>query len=79
LRKSTTSTYLLDRLKPIWRAKELGPLAVNRLPAPGLHFVGGLLVSGNFSRFFCDHMGVTPSRFRRAATRTAPHLLTGVS
>jgi AraC-like DNA-binding protein len=37
----------------------------------------GFSTPGNFSRFFRDHMGVTPSRFRRAA-RTAPHLLTGV-
>jgi len=34
--------------------------------------------SGNFSRFFREHMGVTPSRFRRAASTSAPHLLTGI-
>ncbi|MDE2146527.1 MAG: helix-turn-helix transcriptional regulator [Burkholderiales bacterium] len=39
----------------------------------------GFSTPGNFSRFFREHMGVTPSRFRRAATRSAPHLLTGVS
>lgn len=39
----------------------------------------GFSTPGNFSRFFRDHMGVTPSRFRRAAIRNAPHLLTGVS
>jgi AraC-like DNA-binding protein len=39
----------------------------------------GFSTPGNFSRFFRDHMGVTPSRFRRAAARTAPHLLTGIS
>jgi AraC-like DNA-binding protein len=39
----------------------------------------GFSTPGNFSRFFREHMGVTPSRFRRAATRTAPHLLTGIS
>jgi AraC-like DNA-binding protein len=39
----------------------------------------GFSTPGNFSRFFRDHMGVTPSRFRRAAARTAPHLLTGVA
>jgi AraC-like DNA-binding protein len=39
----------------------------------------GFSTPGNFSRFFREHMGVTPSKFRRAATGTAPHLLTGVS
>jgi AraC-like DNA-binding protein len=39
----------------------------------------GFSTPGNFSRFFREHMGVTPSRFRRAATLTAPHLLTGIS
>lgn len=41
----------------------------------------GFSSPGNFSRFFRDHMGVTPSKFRRAATGagTAPHLLTGVA
>jgi len=39
----------------------------------------GFSTPGNFSRFFREHMGVTPSRFRRAATRTAPHSLTGIS
>lgn len=39
----------------------------------------GFSTPGNFSRFFREHMGVTPSRFRRAASRPAPNLLTGVS
>ncbi|SIT28949.1 helix-turn-helix domain-containing protein [Achromobacter sp. MFA1 R4] len=39
----------------------------------------GFSTPGNFSRFFRDHMGVSPSRFRRAASGAAPHLLTGVS
>jgi AraC-like DNA-binding protein len=39
----------------------------------------GFSTPGNFSRFFREHMGVTPSRFRRAAAGPAPHLLTGVS
>jgi AraC-like DNA-binding protein len=38
----------------------------------------GFSTPGNFSRFFREHMGVTPSRFRRAATGSAPRLLTGV-
>ena len=38
----------------------------------------GFSTPGNFSRFFREHMGVSPSRFRRAAN-SAPHLLTGVS
>ncbi len=39
----------------------------------------GFSTPGNFSRFFREHMGVTPSRFRRAASGTAPHSLTGIS
>jgi AraC-like DNA-binding protein len=39
----------------------------------------GFSSPGNFSRFFREHMGVTPSGFRRAATDAAPHLLTGVA
>jgi transcriptional regulator GlxA family with amidase domain len=39
----------------------------------------GFSTPGNFSRFFREHMGVSPSRFRRAATGAAQHLLTGVS
>jgi AraC-like DNA-binding protein len=39
----------------------------------------GFSTPGNFSRFFREHMGVTPSKFRRAATGTAPHLLTGIA
>lgn len=39
----------------------------------------GFSTPGNFSRFFRDHMGVSPSRFRRAASGSAPHLLTGIS
>ncbi|MEY2890395.1 MAG: hypothetical protein RJA98_303 [Pseudomonadota bacterium] len=38
----------------------------------------GFSTPGNFSRFFREHMGVTPSRFRRVASSAAPHLLTGV-
>jgi AraC-like DNA-binding protein len=32
----------------------------------------------NFSRFFREHMGVTPSRFRRVASGPGQHPLTGV-
>jgi AraC-like DNA-binding protein len=38
----------------------------------------GFSTPGNFSRFFREHMGVSPSRFRRAATGSAPHLITGI-
>lgn len=38
----------------------------------------GFSTPGNFSRFFREHMGVTPSKFRRAAYGTEPHSLTGV-
>lgn len=39
----------------------------------------GFSTPGNFSRFFREHMGTTPSRFRKAAVGTGQHLLTGVS
>ena len=38
----------------------------------------GFSTPGNFSRFFREHMGTTPSRYRKAAIGVAPHLLTGV-
>ena len=38
----------------------------------------GFSTPGNFSRFFREHMGTTPSRYRKAAIGAAPHLLTGV-
>ena len=38
----------------------------------------GFSSPGNFSRFFKEHMGVSPSGFRRAATAPVQHLLTGV-
>jgi len=40
----------------------------------------GFSTPGNFSRFFREHMGVSPSKFRRVASGTqGPHLLTGVA
>lgn len=40
----------------------------------------GFSTPGNFSRFFREHMGVSPSKFRRVASGTqAPNLLTGVN
>jgi AraC-like DNA-binding protein len=38
----------------------------------------GFSSPGNFSRFFREHMGVTPSRFRRVASGPGQHPLTGV-
>ena len=39
----------------------------------------GFSTPGNFSRFFREHVGVSPSRFRQAAAgRPGPNLLTGV-
>jgi AraC-like DNA-binding protein len=39
----------------------------------------GFSSPGNFSRFFREHMGVTPSRFRRVATGPEHHPVTGVA
>lgn len=39
----------------------------------------GFSTPGNFSRFFREHMGVTPSRFRRAASGAPTHSLTGIA
>lgn len=39
----------------------------------------GFSTPGNFSRFFREHMGVSPSRFRRAASGAATHSLTGIA
>jgi AraC-like DNA-binding protein len=38
----------------------------------------GFSSPGNFSRFFREHMGTTPSRYRQAAIGATQHLLTGV-
>jgi AraC-like DNA-binding protein len=38
----------------------------------------GFSTPGNFSRFFRDHMGVSPSRFRRVASGPEQHAITGV-
>lgn len=39
----------------------------------------GFSSPGNFSRFFKEHMGVTPSRFRRVASGPDQHPITGVA
>lgn len=39
----------------------------------------GFSTPGNFSRFFREHMGVTPSRFRRVAGGIDQHPVTGVA
>jgi len=38
----------------------------------------GFSSPGNFSRFFREHMGTTPSRYRRAAMGASQNLLTGI-
>jgi len=38
----------------------------------------GFSSPGNFSRFFREHMGVSPSRYRRVAAGAPPHPITGV-
>lgn len=45
----------------------------------GVAFDLGFSSPGNFSRFFRDHMGTTPSRYRKAAAGATQHLLTGVA
>lgn len=57
--------------------------AVNRLvyekmPLTSVALDLGFSTPGNFSRFFREHMGVSPSRFRRVASESESHLLTGV-
>lgn len=39
----------------------------------------GFSSPGNFSRFFKEHMGVSPSQFRRVATGPDEHPITGIS
>lgn len=39
----------------------------------------GFSSPGNFSRFFKEHMGVSPSKFRRVATGPDEHPITGIS
>lgn len=39
----------------------------------------GFSSPGNFSRFFREHMGVSPSRFRRVAAVSGPNPVTGLS
>ncbi|KRD47882.1 MULTISPECIES: AraC family transcriptional regulator [unclassified Acidovorax] len=39
----------------------------------------GFSSPGNFSRFFREHMGVTPSKFRRVASGPDQHPLTGIA
>jgi AraC-like DNA-binding protein len=39
----------------------------------------GFSTPGNFSRFFREHMGVSPSRFRKAALSADSHPVTGVA
>lgn len=54
-------------------------LAAQKEPVTHVAVELGFSTPGNFSRFFREHMGVAPSRFRQAAAAAGvPHLLTGV-
>jgi AraC-like DNA-binding protein len=47
-------------------------------PLTSLALELGFSSPGNFSRFFREHMGVTPSRFRRVAVTSAANPVTGL-
>ena len=53
-------------------------LAAQKEPVTSVAVDLGFSTPGNFSRFFRDHMGVAPSRFRQAAGSALPHALTGI-
>jgi AraC-like DNA-binding protein len=53
-------------------------LAAQKEPVTSVAVELGFSTPGNFSRFFREHMGVAPSRFRQAAASVVPHLLTGI-
>lgn len=61
------------------RVEEAIRLLVQReAPLTAVAFDLGFSSPGNFSRFFREHMGVSPSRFRRVAAVPESHPLTGV-
>jgi len=53
-------------------------LALHEEPLTSVALELGFSSPGNFSRFFREHMGVSPSRFRRAAGGADQHPVTGV-
>ena len=53
-------------------------LLLREEPLTSLALELGFSSPGNFSRFFREHMGVSPSRFRRVASVPEQHALTGV-
>ncbi|MEK8053095.1 AraC family transcriptional regulator [Ideonella sp. DXS22W] len=54
-------------------------LALRAEPLTSVAMELGFSSPGNFSRFFREHMGVTPSRFRRVATGPDQHPVTGMA
>jgi AraC-like DNA-binding protein len=53
-------------------------LALRDEPLTSVAMELGFSSPGNFSRFFREHMGVSPSRYRRVATGPQPHPITGM-
>lgn len=53
-------------------------LVVREEPLTSVAMELGFSSPGNFSRFFKEHMGVSPSRFRRVAAGPEAHPITGV-
>jgi AraC-like DNA-binding protein len=53
-------------------------LVLREAPLTTVAFDLGFSSPGNFSRFFREHMGVSPSRFRRVAAVPEQHPITGV-
>ena len=54
-------------------------LAIRQEPLTSVAMDLGFSSPGNFSRFFKEHMGVSPSRFRRVAASPDAHPITGIS
>lgn len=54
-------------------------LALHKEPLTSVALELGFSSPGNFSRFFREHMGVTPSKFRRVASGPDQHPVTGVA
>lgn len=54
-------------------------LALRDEPLTSVAMELGFSTPGNFSRFFREHMGVSPSRFRRVASGQQLHPITGIA